>query len=90
MKYYFFKFCLKCGNKFRPTGRTQKVCFKCTRKSNIEWRKKVSLEKKKKILILIEKDHIIGAFKDKNSLKKFAKENNLKLYKFYFQKVSLR
>jgi uncharacterized OB-fold protein len=30
----YFRFCNKCGNRFNPTGRTQKVCEKCQENKN--------------------------------------------------------
>jgi uncharacterized OB-fold protein len=32
IKHIFFKYCGKCGKRFQPIGRTQKICEKCQAK----------------------------------------------------------
>lgn len=31
--HYFFKYCIICDKKFRPTGRSNKICEDCNRKT---------------------------------------------------------
>lgn len=38
---FFFKYCVDCGEKYKPTGKNQKKCEKCQRKKLRDaWRKK--------------------------------------------------
>ena len=41
-KHTFFKYCDKCGKRFQPTGRTQKLCEKCQAKIRAKRYKKMN------------------------------------------------